>query len=520
MAAERLLHHSILLLLLLLCFSGSGGLVVVPPPSSSSSSSPTTSLLEWAKEKGADLSKSNVATTDAATGLRGVVATRPVRAKEPFLSVPRDMLFVPSRREALRSGVIPPALYDEADEKERLAFSLIALCSSDAASAEMGPFLSCLPEQGDFDMPAVSWSDQQLDRLACPPIVANAKRRRRRREDIVRALTASGCNEGDVLWALDIVNSRALGGKFGSGGVARALVAANVLSVAAAGLAAAASLASQALLLHGSSSSSSSDAAMAMAMAGPPWWLAACPAAFAAALVLVGTKDEIALIPCVDMVNHASSAGRSLLRYDLFSDRLSLNFDAAVAPGEEVRFCYGGARGISNDRLIMLYGFVDEDNEGDVHEMAVPGCSKGAGAVVGRRGKILRFPKALLREGREAGGATPVGRNEPVAALTVGGEVVSAAALAALVDAAREELARIDGSGESNGGPAAATTTMTKEELAIDAARRDLAERWKAEKVRLLREFEAAHSQPRRRGRNEEKSSSSSKARSSELLEV
>ena len=88
------------------------------------------------------------------------------------------------------------------------------------------------------------------------------------------------------------------------------------------------------------------------------------------------------------------------------------------------------------------------------------------------------------------------------------------------MDAAREELARIDGSGESNGGPAAATTTMTKEELAIDAARRDLAERWKAEKVRLLREFEAAHSQPRRRGRNEEKSSSSSKARSSELLEV
>ena len=288
-----------------------------PPP-------PQRLLLEWAKEKGASDRQQAQRRHhgEAATGLRGVVATRPVRAKEPFPAVPRcSSCRRGGKLGGVRSGIIPPALYDEADEKYASPSASLLCAPPMRPRPRWSPSWSCLPEQGDFDMPAVGRSDQQLDRLACPPIVANAKRRRRRREDIVRALTASGCNEGDILWALDIVNRAhwaaslkrrrracARGGERSVGRCGRPRRGRLLASWPAPPRQQ--QQQQQQQQRRGDGDGDGGSAVVARGV----------PAAFAAALV--GGHEGRDRLNSLRTVNHASSARRPL-RYDLFSDRLS-----------------------------------------------------------------------------------------------------------------------------------------------------------------------------------------------------
>jgi len=68
--------------------------------------------------------------------------------------------------------------------------------------------------------------------------------------------------------------------------------------------------------------------------------------------------------------------------------------DYPLNAGEEAFFCYGGLSGISNDRLLLEYGFVEVDNPGDTHRIRVGTGNKSTQAadviVLGRYGKVLQ----------------------------------------------------------------------------------------------------------------------------------
>ena len=228
------------------------------------------------------------------------------------------------------------------------------------------------------------------------------------------------------------------------------------------------------------------------------------------ALAVVGTRNEIALIPCVDMINHSSNAPRSTLAYDLVSDKLRMSFGRDFQCGDEARFCYGGAGGISNDRLLLLYGFVEIDNRGDTHFVTLSpegskdqDCTSSAAyAVLGRGGKILQLPRNWLSENGAAKIEVDSKGRALIGALTAKGEVVSPLYLTRLRAAVQEEYSRLalvenQGSGTE---VAAATTARAGTDQGHQASceiedrrRCNLAASWRAEKRRLLNEFIEVH---------------------------
>lgn len=118
--------------------------------------------------------------------------------------------------------------------------------------------------------------------------------------------------------------------------------------------------------------------------------------------------------------------------------------------GDEAFFCYGGSAGISNDRLLLEYGFVEVENPDDTHCIHVGNESTNAGdtIVLGRFGKALK---------------TSVPPNEVAAAVNA-------------------ELARLRHTKDK----CFQFTTEAQEE------RWQLAASWRREKIRLLEEFWAA----------------------------
>jgi hypothetical protein len=141
---------------------------------------------------------------------------------------------------------------------------------------------------------------------------------------------------------------------------------------------------------------------------------------------------------------------------------VSLVLDYPLATGDEAFFGYGGRAGISNDRLLLEYGFVEENNPDDTHRIPLVSseeAAKGRGGgvecvVLGRRGAV----RAAVLEAPPK--ATP----------------------SAVTAAVSAELARLrDASHVASGNFA----TEAEQE------RWQLASAWRREKIRLLDEHEA-----------------------------
>lgn len=170
----------------------------------------STSLFQWAESRGAELGRASLRPASEVMP-RGVVAECPVGANEPLIVIPRSLILTPSQRLVVGKDVVSPVHYDRATEKEKLAYTLLALLEQKENDAWEG-FFSYLPPPEDFSMCAVAWTDEQLGRLASPRLAVAAKNQRERRKLAVEAVLKGDKNAArarKVYWALDIVNSRA-----------------------------------------------------------------------------------------------------------------------------------------------------------------------------------------------------------------------------------------------------------------------------------------------------------------------
>ena len=206
-------------------------------------------LFSYAKLSGASLDRVQVTTSN---GVRGLAPLSPTTPGQTLLSVPRSLLLRPSRERAVGSGRVPAALFDRSNLKQQLALTLFAevACTADAgagresvsSSLEQWPvaYLTCLPSTTSFAGLACKWTDDELAWLSSDDFIARAKNRRAARALLCAALIdGKECQanlvevdstpvkhvlpndsppEALIEWCADVADSRALGGKFGSGG--------------------------------------------------------------------------------------------------------------------------------------------------------------------------------------------------------------------------------------------------------------------------------------------------------------
>ena len=309
------------------------------------------SLFSYAKLSGASVDRVQVTTRN---GVRGLAPRSPLAPGQSLLSVPPSLLLRPSRDRAVGSGRVPAPLYDRSNLKQQLALTLFAEVTCPVDSAAVQPptsgsferwpaaYLACLPTAASFAGLACKWSDDELTWLSSPDFAARAKKCRTARAQFCAALEVGderstklvdvgntpvkhvlprGCpSEALIEWCADVADSRALGGKFGSGGWTRRLVSLQLASVAVA------MVSSAAVAIH--SGIIMSDQPIASTVDIPPTMLVGAaallvlPLFIAAALLRVGSREEVAFVPVLDLVNHSSAFKAARLSYDLFQARL------------------------------------------------------------------------------------------------------------------------------------------------------------------------------------------------------
>lgn len=85
-------------------------------------------------------------------------------------------------------------------------------------------------------------------------------------------------------------------------------------------------------------------------------------------------EETVALVPWADMLNHSSSAGReSCLVHDHRSGVATLQAHCTYSEGDQVFDSYGPS--CSPSRLLLDYGFVDEENFNHSVDLPVQKCS-------------------------------------------------------------------------------------------------------------------------------------------------
>lgn len=343
---------------------------------------------------------------------------------------------------------------------ERLAGTLLRHVAAGAAAAppdHFSPYLDSLPPPADPALASIggTWTDRQLGRLALGPVQRSFRGMRERRERFVRAYLREGdvprCGAKEAAWAYDIASSRALEGNFGRGGAVRASLgtvgAAFALALAAPGLAV--------LLAEPESATATTATAVPLIALAP---LAASLAVLGGIMVGAARQPELALVPWIDFANHQSSAGGLVFQYDCLRDAIQLRRreGGSHATSEEdgwITFDYGGAaEGITNDRLLGEYGFVEEDNPNDT--------------------LVIEVGDAVLTLGRH-------GRR----GLTGGGKLHTEGDVRDAIEATRAALA--------------ASQVPVDSRDPNDAILAGLAAQWRREKRRLLDEVSSEHELPR-----------------------
>lgn len=304
-------------------------------------------LFSYAKLSGASVDRVQVTTSNS---VRGLAPLSPTTPGQTLLSVPRSLLLRPSRERAVGLGRIPAALYDRSNLKQQLALTLFAevTCAADAAAGratvssplERWPaaYLACLPTAASFAGLACKWTEDELAWLSSDDFIERAKKRRTARALLCAALIDDKeCQaklvevditpvkhvlpndsppEALIEWCADVADSRALGGKFGSGGWTRRLVGLQLTSVALA-MVGSVTIAMQSGIVLSDQPIANTMNIPANVLVGAVALMIA-PLAIAAALVRVGTREEVAFVPVMDLINHSSACKAARLSYNLF----------------------------------------------------------------------------------------------------------------------------------------------------------------------------------------------------------
>ncbi|GFH18096.1 SET domain-containing protein, partial [Haematococcus lacustris] len=216
-------------------------------------------------------------------------------------------------------------------------------------ASRLSRYIEQLPRS--FDAP-VLWTPQQLQQLQCPHTIQQVQLQQQEWAGLHRQLLASGLQPGQTrvtseqfLWALCAVRSRTFSGPYiGSSLADRLRLAALVGGLSVANV-----------VLGLADVQRTLSAALAVLLFNLLY-----------ELILSRSLKQHALCPLVDFINH-SSASKSEVSLDYFSDRYSVQAGRDYSMGEEVFISYGGNQ--TNDSLLQYYGFTEPDLPGDCYCM-------------------------------------------------------------------------------------------------------------------------------------------------------
>lgn len=150
------------------------------PPAPLAQSSPGWAALRpWLEARGATVNGVAVGVVDAASGLRGVVASRAFERGEPIFKVPREAAILDeARADASPVGAVWAGRAAEVPACVRVALLVLFLQAKAGADGSAhggwGPALAMLPSRSDFEAeggPLELWSEAQVAACDCGQLV-------------------------------------------------------------------------------------------------------------------------------------------------------------------------------------------------------------------------------------------------------------------------------------------------------------------------------------------------------------
>lgn len=338
-------------------------------------------LASWLKQNNATI-QSSIGSDE--NGLRGLVLDahdhhQQQEEDQIICQIPRNCIIVANDNNSQLQ-----LEFNEQRGNSKSQSSIDALASTLLTEIQRGskshyfPYITNMPGHDDISLKSIggTWTrDQMTKYLAHEPTMRYFERLGSEREEFILESISNDLNLiGDAVkasrhrvlagWAYDLVSSRALQGPFGKQGRVRLAILSTMASFA---LAAVAPL----VLVFLSANGSIDELTL------PELMVAIIPFVISSShlistLLQSKQEPELAMLPWIDIANHKSGSKLSL-EYGLFRDEIILKKGDEVATESSfVNFDYGGAsQGAGNDKLLGIYGFVEEDNPNDTMDVQI-----------------------------------------------------------------------------------------------------------------------------------------------------
>ncbi|KAL3932501.1 MAG: hypothetical protein SGPRY_000675 [Prymnesium sp.] len=284
---------------------------------------------DWSYARGILAPKLFVTDTDS---LRGVLAVEKISAGEEICVVPRPCCLDLASAEGAGSPIpelVPTPLWSELRWFERLSLWLIAEKRRGSGSVVSG-YIGYLPGPEEFADAPLAWTDADLAELRYPPLAVAIREQASELAQLHARLAQSAkVSLEELTWAQQLVLSRAFSSRIASPSeVAPPPPTEEKMGPAKAWL--------STLPVVGE---------MVKGQAPPP-----APSAL--------DSLEMAMMPMLDALNHKSTATVTCA-FDAERNAFVLTAGASVRKGDQVFLSYGDK---SNDELLQLFGFVEENN--------------------------------------------------------------------------------------------------------------------------------------------------------------
>ncbi len=306
-------------------------------------------FMDWARNKGVESPGLDIAIFPG--GIRGLRASESLASGRPLMTVPHRLVL----ETTTLSRVPPPSLKDSVDLKVwgespwyvRLSLMLLHEKQLGSTSSRV-PWLHVLPTFEQFcECLPLHWEPEELEQLQYKPILEAIEKQRIEYEGYYNLCgAASGATYDEFIWALHCVRSRSFSGAYeGSVWEERAIQAGFTVV-----------LAIGALLTGASDPGSILNGILAVGVTT------------VMRDFLVSNRGGLkryVLCPAIDMFNHCSSYAADV-SYEYFSNSFTAKASRPFEDGDEVCISYGKR---SNDQLLQLYGFSEEDNPSDQYEI-------------------------------------------------------------------------------------------------------------------------------------------------------
>jgi len=324
-------------------------------------------LQEWAKEAGILRKDIKVASGDPIVGGGlGLQTTNEIQPNSVVLQVPTGLTFSVSNSKFDSNSQVESYFKNNAKAYSgspwwaKLSADLYCCDKIDSnrrtgkgdETVDMRPWLDSLPRE--FDTP-IHWSEEEREALQYQPLNAMVAAQEKAyknaygilKEDIDSSSPLSQWSYEDFLWGCDCARSRAFSGAYSGSAFDVKPYALTILLVAAY------------LGLHLGTFEQASNGA-GLVFCGSVLKDFVFPKLF--------KSKKYIICPFIDMANHVGVNEDGSVAFEYFADGYSLSSrtDKSIEKGKEVFISYGPR---SNDALLQLYGFSEENNAHDVYVM-------------------------------------------------------------------------------------------------------------------------------------------------------